>query len=196
MFFSQTASMNLLAFQAQPGLQTYIKTTKTISMTVAAFFISYVPFIMYAVFGQREVSQADSWFGFIAWNAIFFSSVVNPIIFYVRTNRFRSAFKQFLRDPLGSSDFKEKPTVSSLGKDTGKRKLERIAIKTSGHKKARGRLGKYHDYRRNGIIALNAHLVVVGARENTFVKVEALGSISATPSGPVIPVTESRETWD
>ena len=40
---------------------------------------------------------------------------MNPIIYYFRTNRFRSAFKQFVKDPFGSSDFKEKPTNRSKG---------------------------------------------------------------------------------
>ena len=159
-------------------------------MTVAAYFMSYVPAITYAMVGKtREISPVDSWLAFIAWNAIFLSSVVNPIIFFVRARRFRSAFKQFLKDPLGSSDFKEKPTVSSLGKETENRKLD----------KTRGRLEKYHGHQRNGIIALSvealpAHLTVAGAREMTFVEVEGLGSISAALSGPVIPATESRET--
>ena len=187
--------MNVFDLQAQAGLQTYIKTTKTIAMTVAAYFMSYVPVIIYAMVGKtRKITPVDSWFAFVARNAIFFSSVVNPIIFFVRASRFRSAFKQFLKDPLGSSDFKEKPTVSCLGKEAEKRKLGRVAIK------ANGRLEKYHGDRRNGIIALNvealpAHLNVVGARESVFVEVEGLGSVSAALSGPVIPATESRETW-
>ena len=194
--------MNVFDLQAQAGLQTYIKTTKTIAMTVAAYFMSYVPAIIYAMVGKtRKITPVDSWFAFVAWNAIFFSSVVNPVIFFVRASRFRSALKQFLKDPLGSSDFKEKPTVSSLGKQAAeKRKLARVAIKTNGDKKTRGRLEKYHGDRRNGIIALSvealpAHLIVVGARESTFVEVEGLGSISAALSGPVIPATESRENW-
>ena len=191
--------MNVFALQPQAGLQTYIKTTKTIAMTVAAYFMSYVPAIVYAMVGKtREISTVDSWLAFVTWNATFLSSVVNPIIFFVRASRFRSAFKQFLKDPLGSSDFKEKPTVISLGKEAEKRKLGRVAIKTNGDKKTRGRLEEYHGDRRNGITfsveALHAHLTVVGARESTFVEVEGLGSISAALSGPVIPATESRET--
>ena len=193
--------MNVFALQAQAGLQTYIKTTKTIAMTVAAYFMSYVPAIVYAMVGKtREISPADSWLAFVAWNAIFLSSVVNPIIFFVRASRFRSAFKQFLKDPLGSNDFKGKPTVSCLGKEKEKRKFGRVAIKTNGDKKTRGSLETYHGDRRNGIIALSvealpAHLTVEGARESTFVEVEGLGSISAAVAGPVIPATESRETW-
>ena len=128
--------MNSRALQEQARLQTYIKATKTIAMTVAAYFMSYVPAIVYAVVGQREMSQVDSWFGFIAWNATFFSSVVNPIIYYLQTRRLRSAFKQFLKDPFGSSDFKERPT--GPGKEIGKRNPKQAAAKKNGGIKASG----------------------------------------------------------
>ena len=91
-------------------------------MTIAAFFFSYVPAILYAVVGNKEKSQADSWFAFFAWYAVSFSSAVNPIIYYLRTNRFRSAFNEFIKDPFGSSDFKEKPGRRVKG--TKKRNLQ------------------------------------------------------------------------
>ena len=50
------------------------------------------------------------WFGFFAFYSLYFSSALNPIVYYFRSSRFRSAFKHFLKDPFGSSDFKEKPT--------------------------------------------------------------------------------------
>ncbi|KAJ7389669.1 hypothetical protein OS493_029553 [Desmophyllum pertusum] len=52
---------------------------------------------------------------------MYISSAINPIIYYLRTNRLRSAFKQFLKDPFGSSDFKEKPNNSGNGEQ---RKVE------------------------------------------------------------------------
>ena len=105
--------MNLSALQAKARLQHDIKVTKTIAITVAAYFLSYVPAILYAVLGNQAENLADSWFGFIAWYAIFFSSAVNPFIYYFRTSRFRSAFKPLFKDPFGSSDFKE--TAKQLG---------------------------------------------------------------------------------
>jgi len=76
---SQRAKLNLPDLQAQARLQNDIKATKTIAMTIAAYFFSYVPaLIVYAVVGNKEESQADSWF----------SSAVNPIIYYLRTSRF------------------------------------------------------------------------------------------------------------
>jgi len=56
-----------------------------------------------------EENQTEIRFGFIAWYSLYISSAVNPVIYYLRTSRFRSAFKQFLKDSFGSSDFKQKP---------------------------------------------------------------------------------------
>ncbi|KAJ7371222.1 hypothetical protein OS493_027336 [Desmophyllum pertusum] len=79
--------------------------------------------------GLQKETQSGNWFGFIAWYSLYFSSAVNPIIYYLRTKRFRSAFKQFLKDPLGSSDFKEKPN----GRGNGKRwNVELMARKVNG----------------------------------------------------------------
>jgi len=107
---SQRAKLNLPALQAEARLQTDIKATKTIAMPIAAFFSSYVPAIVYAVVGNKEKTQADSWFAFFARYAVSFSSAVNPMIYYLPTSRFLSAFSQFIKDPFGSRDFKEKPS--------------------------------------------------------------------------------------
>ena len=109
--------MNLPALQAQARLRNEIKATKTITITVGAYFFCYVPVIMYAVVGQQDGSQTDSWFAFVFWYVFFFSTAVNPIIYYLRTTRFRSAFKQVLKAPCGSSDFKEKPSGRGKGRD-------------------------------------------------------------------------------
>jgi len=100
-----------------------------------------------------EASQAKSWFAFIAWNYTFFSSTVNPIIYYLRTSRFRSAFKQFLKDPFGSSDFREKPGGQGNGKEN--RALEGAGItKENDDEEANGSGSqeKYHGEQINGII--------------------------------------------
>ena len=105
--------MNLPPLQAEARLQRDIKATKTIVITIAGFFLCYVPAIIYGVWGHQKGTIADMWFGFFAWYSLYISSAVNPIVYYLRTNRFCSAFKQFLKDPFGSSDFKEKSTDRS-----------------------------------------------------------------------------------
>ena len=203
---------NLPVLKTQARLQTDIKATKTVAITVAAYFFSYVPAIVYAVGGQRQESQADSWFAFIAWNATFFSSTVNPIIYYLRTSRFRSAFKQLLKDPFGLSDFREKPSGQGNGKQN--QALEGAGItKKNGDEEANGSGSqeKYHGERKNGIMvlsikALQAHFCVLEAGQcNTDVRGklprrEAFNSISAAPSGLdnaslFSPVIEREEIW-
>lgn len=139
--------MNLSPLQAEARLQCEIKATKTIVITVAAYFLCYVPAILYAVVGSRELKQVNSWFAFIASSSLYISSALNPIIYYLRTKRFRSAFKQFLKDPFGSSDFE--------GKLKGKpRKLdvegvEDVDAHQTKHNNQRGQM--YSGKQRNGI---------------------------------------------
>ena len=96
--------------QVEARLRSDIKATKTIVITVVGFFLCYVPAIIYGVWGHQKGTAADMWFGFFAFYSLYFSSALNPIVYYFRSSRFRSAFKHFLKDPFGSSDFKEKPT--------------------------------------------------------------------------------------
>ena len=70
------------------------------------------------MFGTIDVPEGSLLvpiFRFIVYYAIKLTSAVNPIIYYLRTNRFRSAFRQFLKDPFGSSDLKEKPSGRNSG---------------------------------------------------------------------------------
>ena len=99
--------MNLPPLQEKARLKDDIKAIKTIGITIDAYFLCYVPAIVYAVVGLQKENLADSWFGFIAWYSLYISSALNPIIYYLRARRCRSAFKQFLKDPFGSSAFKE-----------------------------------------------------------------------------------------
>ena len=46
---------------------------------------------------------------FIAWHSLCISSALNAIIYHLRARRCCSVFKQFLKDTVGSSDFKENP---------------------------------------------------------------------------------------
>lgn len=105
----QRADLNLPPLQAEARLQCDIRATKTIVITVAAYFLCYVPSIVYAVVGSRELKEVNSWFAFTASSSLYISSALNPIIYYLRTKRFRLAFKQFLKHPFGSSDFDGEP---------------------------------------------------------------------------------------
>ena len=161
--------MTLPALQAQARLKSDIKTTKTIAITVAVFFICYVPFAVYAGVGQQDRSPNDIWFSFLSWLALYFSSAANPIIYYLRTNKFRSVFKQFMKDPIGSSPFKENPR--GTGKGRAKPNVEGVAItKKDGEADSNGLqpneiqiMNNYHGQRRNGMVissiqAMEGHL--------------------------------------
>ena len=142
--------MNLPALEDQARVQNTIKASKTIAITIAAYFLSYLPAVAYAILSQQEASPTNSWFGFIAWYATYFSSAANPFIYYYRSSRFRSSLRQFVNDPFGETDFKEKPQDR---KRKGKNDVEEIT----------GLGGKYRGTRRDGntvwsIEALQSHL--------------------------------------
>ena len=124
--------MNLPVLADQGRLQSNIKTSKTIAITIAGYFISYLPAVVYVILGQQEESQTDCWFGFIAWYATYFSAAVNPFIYYYRTNRFRSALKQFLKDPL------DRPT--SERSENTVRERKRLTLKKTMAKRTKERM--------------------------------------------------------
>ena len=146
--------MNLPSLQEKARLKDDIKAIKTIGITIAAYFLCYVPAILYAVLGLQKENLADSWFAFIAWYSLYISSALNPVIYYLRARRCRSAFKQFLKDPLGSSDFKENPNVRGNG---GNRHDEFMTRKRNGERGKGGGIVKedsiqYSGERRNAVI--------------------------------------------
>ena len=201
--------MNLPGLQAQSRLQSDIKATKTIAFTVAAYFACYVPTIAYAVAGpEQDGSNADIWFSFFAWFALFFSSAVNPIIYFVRSRRFRCAFKQFIKDPFGSSDLQEKSSGPRKARE--KRNPEGAAIpRENGNQEGNGyhrdenqAKKNYHGQRRGGMMilsmqALQANLCAiddgVSSRKGRAKqqKEEASGSTSSFPE----PVMEQKEPY-
>ena len=189
LFLSQRAKIDLSALGAQARLRNDINASKTIAITIAAYFMSYVPAVTYAILGQQDVSQTEYWFAFIAWYATFFSSAVNPFIFYYRTSRFRAAIKQFFKDPFGKSDFKEEPHKPRKSRN-------RIAKDSGGENRGSNETllrRKYHGKRRNGftitsIPALKSHLYNLEPIERKVKANEVpkeFGIISAALAHPV-----------
>ena len=139
--------MNLPSLQEKARLKDDIKAIKTVSITIAVYFLCYVPAILYAVLGLQKENLADSWF-------LYISSALNPMIYYLRGSRCRSAFKQFLKDPFGSSDFKENPNVRGNG---GNRHDEVMRRKRNGQRGNAGGVFKadglqYTGERRNAVV--------------------------------------------
>ena len=188
-------------------MQSDIKATKTIAFTVAAYFACYVPTIAYAVAGpEQDGSNADIWFSFFTWSALFFSSAVNPIIYYVRSCRFRCAFKQFIKDPFGSSDLQEKSSGPRKARE--KRNPEDAAIpRENGNEEGNGYQGdedqalkNYHGQQRGGMMILSmqdlqVHLCAIddggssGKGRAKQQKGKGSGSTSSFPE----PVIEQKE---
>ena len=137
-FFSftvQRVELNLPPLQEKARLKDDIKAIKTIGITIAAYFLCYVPAIVYAVVGLQKENLADSWFGFIAWYSLYISSALNPIINYLRARRCCSAFKQFLKDPFGSSDFKD----NSNGRGNGGNRHDKFRTRKRNGGRCEGR---------------------------------------------------------
>ena len=155
--------MNLPASQAEARLKEDVEATKTIAITIAVYFLSYIPVIVFSIVGLNEKStEADNWFSFIARCSLELSSAVNPIIYYTRTNRFRSAFKQFLKDPFGSIGYKEKPNGHESNQVIARKKDREIAagenVQTDGNSTRQTYAGK----RRNAMAILSIESLKVG----------------------------------
>ncbi|KAL9969560.1 hypothetical protein ACROYT_G021788 [Oculina patagonica] len=76
-----------------------VKTAKTIGLTVVAFFcMGVVPMFLHSI-----STIHGTWPHFLAFFLIHLNSMANPIIYSLKTRRFRKAFVLFLMDPFGKS---------------------------------------------------------------------------------------------
>ena len=126
LIFLQREELNLPPLQTVARLTGDVKAITTIAITIAAYFLCYLPSVVHALVGIKKF-----WVGFMAWYSLYISSAVNPIIYYLRNSRFRFAFKQFFKDPFGTSDLCQKPSGPIIG---AKRKIEVRGRKTDGEK--------------------------------------------------------------
>ena len=103
----QQKQLNLPQLQAKARLRMDIQAAKTVAIQVS-FLICYIPATFHSAWGhQRSNVRYDRCPGFLAQFCIFISSGINPVIYSLRTRRFRSALKQLLKDPCGRSPFQE-----------------------------------------------------------------------------------------
>ena len=96
--------MNLTDLQAKARIRNDLNSTKTIAMTIAAFFLCYLPVLIYALVARLDGSKANFWLSYTSWLVHCSSTIVNPLIYYTRAKRFRFALKQFLKNPFGKGD--------------------------------------------------------------------------------------------
>ena len=102
--------LNLPPLAAEARLKMDIKATKTVAMTVATYYICYIPLIVFSIWSRvKEPKVTNPWLVFMVVFSTFLSSALNPVIYVSRSTRNRSALRQFLRDPCGASPYKEHP---------------------------------------------------------------------------------------
>ncbi|KAL9951404.1 hypothetical protein ACROYT_G044059 [Oculina patagonica] len=102
--------LNLPPLCAEARLKMDIKATKTVAMTVALYYICYIPTIVFSIWRHNEEDRVfNAWFAFIVTFCTFLSSALNPIIYVARNRRNRSALRQLLKNPCGTSAYRENP---------------------------------------------------------------------------------------
>ena len=87
--------------------QNDMKATKTMLLTFVVYFFVYLPSILFGILVSNGFKVDEIWFGFFASFCPFAASGCNPIIYALRTRRFRHAVKQFWKDPCGKSPLQE-----------------------------------------------------------------------------------------
>ena len=111
-YFLQRKETNPPAQQAEAQLKRDFKATKTIVITMAVFLICFIPIGVFPIVNLIENNvTTDHWLSYVARYSYALSNTVNPIIYYTRLSRCRLALKQFIKDPFGSSDYREKPDI-------------------------------------------------------------------------------------
>ena len=116
--------MNLPVLQAEARLKLDIKATKTVAMAIATYYVCYIPTIAYGIWGRDGDDHV--WFAFMAGFCTFISSASNPIIYVLRDRRCRSAVRQLVKDPCGTSPFQEKHVIT--GKEEKRKNLARVNL--------------------------------------------------------------------
>lgn len=95
-------------------IKTDVQTAKTLGITILAYFwMGCFPVLLHSI-----ARLHGSWVHFLAFFFIFMNSMTNPVIYSLRTRRFRSSLSHMLRDPCGSSQpslRRMKTTSSSIG---------------------------------------------------------------------------------
>ena len=92
--------MHLTDLQAKARMRNDFNSTKTIAMTMAAFFLCYLPVFLYALVAQLDGSKANIWFSYASWLVHCFSTIVNPCIYYTRANKFRHCLETIFKRSL------------------------------------------------------------------------------------------------
>lgn len=122
--------LNLPPLQAEARLKMDIKATKTVAMALVAFYVCYIPAIVYFILlPDDDDISVSTWFTFVVMFCMFAASASSPVIYVLRNRRCRSALRQLANDPFGKSPFQE--TSVKIEKQE-KRKLREKTQSTEG----------------------------------------------------------------
>ena len=170
--------MNLTDLQAKARIRNDLNSTKTIAMTIAAFFLCYLPVLIYALVARLDGSKANFWFSYTSWLVHCSSTIVNPLIYYTRAKRFRFALKQFLKNPFGKGD-----SVQNAILKNPKRGMQLNLANTTIH--------GYHNGRRN-----EPAFVISGANrsdEKAWEEITITSHVSSSKAASQIEVEEQGD---
>ncbi|XP_020912277.1 neuromedin-U receptor 2-like [Exaiptasia diaphana] len=103
-------STRAIAPQSNVGkrVRSDVQTAKTLAITILAYFLmGCFPVLLHSI-----AKLHGSWIHFSAFFFTFLNSMANPVIYSLRTRRFRAALLLLLRDPCGDSQPTDKKSRS------------------------------------------------------------------------------------
>ena len=92
---------------SQKRQQNEVKATNTMIVAFIACLLSYLPLIVHSICINKNFQVNVEWSRFCASLSLFVSSASNPIVYALRTRRFRHALGQLWKDPFGKSPLQE-----------------------------------------------------------------------------------------
>lgn len=110
-------STRLIAPQSNMGkrVRSDVQTAKTLGITILAYFcMGCFPVLLHSI-----ARLHGSWIHYLAFFFVFMNSMANPVIYSLRTKRFRTALMLLLRDPCGDSQPTDKTFRAMNSSSTG-----------------------------------------------------------------------------
>ena len=91
-----------------------LKALKTVRYIIVCYAICFLPDITRSILLLTTVKTVEHWLVFSAFFFLVLTSVVNSVLYYIRTERFRRAFVMFLTNPLEKKDIFELKTYERV----------------------------------------------------------------------------------
>ena len=84
-----------------------MKATNTMIVAFVTCLLSYIPAIVHSICVANSFEVDEGWSRYCSILGLFVSSASNPIVYALRTRRFRHALGQLWKDPFGKSPLQE-----------------------------------------------------------------------------------------